>query len=120
MGYREVEVAIGYPISEQDIEDALRRYAPDVRREDDGGPIPLEWLANACLKSTGVRAYVDKVYPRDAAGTGVTSYFVTVRRQKLQPYQVTDATLMREGTASRAVKEAFNVTGDLKAYMLSQ
>jgi len=117
MGYREVEIAVGYPISEQDIEDALKRYAPDVRRRlDDGRSIPLEQMANTCLKRAGVRAYVDTVFPGDSE----ISYFAAVRRQTLQPYQTIDASVMRENDASRDVKKTFNIAGDLKAYMLSQ
>lgn len=117
MGYREVEVAIGYPVSEQDIEDALKRYAPDVRRKlDDGRPIPLEQLANTCLKRAGVRAYVDTVFPGDSE----ISYFVAVRRQTFRPYQTMDASVMQENSTSRDVKKTFSITGDLKAYMLSQ
>ena len=116
MGYRPVEVAVGYPLSEQAIRDALQRYAPDVPLEHEGKPIPLERLASSCLRVMGVKAVVDEVYPRVAPGKNEISYFVVIKRPEFRAYEIMDmASLIQESTASRDVKKAFDITGDLKA-----
>ena len=119
MGYRTVEVAVGYPVSARAIEDALQRYAPDAPREHEGRKAPLEMLANSCLRAMGVKALVNKIYPPDDEEYRETPYFVAVRRRAYKPYEMPGASLLEESTASREVKKAFDIEGGLRMYMLA-
>jgi len=62
---------------------------------------------------------VDIIYPEADADSSKSSYFVAVRRRRFGPFEMMDGSMMQEGSASRAVKKAFNIGGDLKAFMLA-
>ena len=106
MGYREVELLLGYAVTEPEIQRCIDAHKGDLGDLPDGSRI--EDKANAILRRKRSKARVFRVYGRRDEPD---AFVLRLTRVVVQPYEIVPLARLCETDEHRTLKAELGITG---------